>query len=408
MQRFLQLKILIFILTLNGIAAAQKSCKCSIDTIWEIASESKNPELGIPFVDSVKHCEGYIYYFPEKDLCIYKIKRMDDYELYFSGSFFTGDSYRKLDMVLLADTFLVEQYYDKKNGSYGKYLIKVDIPNSNLDSLDVYGTVILDSNYYLIACYADTFGLPIVNYVVANQTDYYFNDGVIGTSGFGNNAFDIDTTSIYRLNNGSRFITRSAGHHPPARSVVYTDSSKNKELYQRLQSYSSQDAKITYKNMMKEISGKKKFNLNKKLLKQLPKELMELNLYKSSLYLYAPNDWGTLGKASITNSTFVDYNMDGPWPKVIKSIEESSPGVYKLDLVGQGFTSQIIIRVLDMKSGLYLIGHSNEEIIIYDRIFCDANKMYSYPSIVNYSPKGKTREFRFDVPDYNLLIDKYK
>jgi hypothetical protein len=389
--------VLVICLGCSGISTAQSGSFCELTDLKKLFrySDIKTDTI-IHIVGKYKKRSGLVYVNRCKKIISYHFN--EDQNTVCSGVYLDHEELTPIDVVLLADTVVYGSFNDTRVATY---YIEV---HEDFTYWYYMGQKFGERFFYCIGSGMEG-KLPegYTMFVKQAQIQYDYPPYVI-----------IDTIAVGYSDMDSMTMQSSPSKIPYFINYdkcnltgVYVDSSSNKVLYSMLRYYNSDGD--TYSSMMNDIPGKKKYKLNKKLLTRIPSEMVELGLYQDKWYLYAPSDWGTLGRASITDSTFVDYNMDGPWPKVIKRITETDPGVYILELIGQGsdYKYDLVVRFLDIKRGIFLLGFKNPDGIVYDRMMCDADKMDQFPCIVNYSPKEKAREFQFDVPDYQRLIFQY-
>lgn len=122
--------------------------------------------------------------------------------------------------------------------------------------------------------------------------------------------------------------------------------------------------------------------------------------HDNQYYTYAPSDWGNCGKRMITDSTFVIWYMDGPYPLPIHDIARTSERSYELKLNDDGLRESraMKLNVYELNNPQYVwmfefdYGNGNKRHELYVPIE-DANKL---DLLVNHSPFDKAMEYEFD------------
>lgn len=128
--------------------------------------------------------------------------------------------------------------------------------------------------------------------------------------------------------------------------------------------------------------------------------------YHGSYYLYAPSDWGNLCRVSINDSTFIQYNMDGPYASLITGCWGRAPKSLDLDLAG-ATTVLDYVRVHNINhiAGTALFEyHSRNGTSRFEFMVSDDRANY-FPVVVNYSHDRKMAEFAFDTLNVKKVFD---
>ena len=129
-----------------------------------------------------------------------------------------------------------------------------------------------------------------------------------------------------------------------------------------------------------------------------------LETYKNNYYLYAPSDWGNNSNLLITDSTIVEYFMDGPYAYVIERFKRINETTFEFDVrSAYSTTNKITIYEIDKKYQVAIVDKQENDMHEYKLL---VNKTFArhFPIIVNYCKNQKMREFQFDTPDYLKLL----
>lgn len=147
---------------------------------------------------------------------------------------------------------------------------------------------------------------------------------------------------------------------------------------------------------------------NQSRLYQLPKSIskkwVSLYLYKNEYYLYAPSDWGNNYKFEVTDTTTIDYYMEGPEPSKIVSIFQLSPAEVVINRKNNWNKNSVKIKVIDPERGIAIItfGSSTKK-NTEKRLMVSVDKVFKFKTIVNYCDTNKVSEWEFDNIDFSKL-----
>jgi hypothetical protein len=138
--------------------------------------------------------------------------------------------------------------------------------------------------------------------------------------------------------------------------------------------------------------------------KSIPKKWVSLYLYKNEYYLYAPSDWGYSYKFEITDTTTIDYGMEGPEPSVIKSIVQLSSSEVVINRKNNWNKPSVKIKVIDPDRGIAVItfGSSTKK-GTEKRLMVSVDKAYKFKAIVNYCDTDKVFEWDFEKVDFSKI-----
>lgn len=141
------------------------------------------------------------------------------------------------------------------------------------------------------------------------------------------------------------------------------------------------------------------------ICEDLPKNWCGIETYQNNYYLYAPSDWGNNSNLFITDSTIVEYFMDGPYAYVIERYKRINETSFEFD-VRSAYSSinKMTIYIIDKKNQLAIVDKQENETHEY-KLLVDKTFARHYPIIVNYCKDQKMLEFQFDMPEYQKLLE---
>jgi hypothetical protein len=181
--------------------------------------------------------------------------------------------------------------------------------------------------------------------------------------------------------------------------ATYIDSDYGSTLKTVIDQYFNQIDSSSYQESLQQFHRKtfKKFPI----IDQFPLRRVELFQYKNEYYTYDPSDFGNLYKFQITDSTTLDYYMDGPG---ISFIQKATIEKHKLDLTLQNYWQgrKMTINMIDTTRGIAIFTFSptmyNSN--IEKKLMVRTDKMHLFKTVVNYCPTDKMDEFEFDKIDF--------
>jgi hypothetical protein len=124
--------------------------------------------------------------------------------------------------------------------------------------------------------------------------------------------------------------------------------------------------------------------------------------------VYYPSDFYNHFKVSISDTAFIEFGGEGPIANRIINYTRIDNKTHSLELTGiDKAKRKLTIHVLDdVQSGLAIFREELTDKNIITYLMVDADKIKSYPIIVNLCETQKQHEFEFDEPDYNKLIHR--
>ncbi|SJZ63011.1 hypothetical protein [Sediminibacterium ginsengisoli] len=136
-----------------------------------------------------------------------------------------------------------------------------------------------------------------------------------------------------------------------------------------------------------------------------PQKWIALYRLKGQYYLYTPSDAGNHFQFEITDSTTIDFTMEGPCPSKLNRISASSSSEIMINRSNYWNQNNVRIRIIDSNKGIAVFqfgpsGFKKKEKYI---LMVDASKARLFPVIVNWSTE-KQPEFDFDEIDFARLL----
>ena len=155
---------------------------------------------------------------------------------------------------------------------------------------------------------------------------------------------------------------------------------------------------------IKENTGKKK--LKKHNMFGLPKNWLPVHYYNGNYYLYAPSDWGNAGRRILSDSVFINWYMDGPYPQLLQSVSKEKASTYTIKYQREKDDLQtLVIHIIDPKINLAVWEYQRDDGKPSSyKLYVAAPSAANFNMIVNHSNYQKQMEFKFQEPDYQKLL----
>ncbi|MBS1918456.1 MAG: hypothetical protein JST87_19485 [Bacteroidetes bacterium] len=215
------------------------------------------------------------------------------------------------------------------------------------------------------------------------------------TSSFGQKVYS-DTAFILRDMSGGIY------------HAIYIDKNVKSEYYSwwtdksfHFHNYDS----LSYAESIKSIFGNSKPVFKREAINSsLPKRWLELNNYKGIFYLYSPSDYGNNSNLIITDTTIIEYFMDGPYAYVVDSCKTINENTFEFAVrSAYRTTTKYTIHMLDWEKQIAVFdNHAQGESRYTLRV--GASKAKLFPMIVNYCHDQKQIEFTFDKINFLGLL----
>lgn len=138
-----------------------------------------------------------------------------------------------------------------------------------------------------------------------------------------------------------------------------------------------------------------------------PKQWIVLQQYKGRFYLYRPSDFYTHFQIGLTDTAWVDYTGEGPIANKILSFAKKNKCTYVFGLTGIYDTMRTItVQIINRQKGIAVFKEDANGLGPHYYLMVDARKRRQFPLIVNYCKTQKQREFNFDEPNFEQLLQK--
>lgn len=182
--------------------------------------------------------------------------------------------------------------------------------------------------------------------------------------------------------------------------AVFIDTSVNFKTKLTNFSFNNYDS-ATYFDQLTRLRPLKKASLN-----DFPKKWIALYRLKGKCYLYKPSDFGYHFRFELTDSTTIDFTMEGPEPSRLNKISIVTPTQAVIDRTNYWEGNGVTIKLVDTAKGIAVFAFSPTK---YDKegyqvLMVDARKAHLFPVVVNYCPTDKQPEFDFDKIDFKSLM----
>ena len=140
------------------------------------------------------------------------------------------------------------------------------------------------------------------------------------------------------------------------------------------------------------------------LPKDFPRKWVLLYKYKDEYYTYVPSEAGENFKFEITDSTTIDYSMEGPQPSKVNNIKVLT--ARKILILRNNYWKgkTVDINIIDKDKGIAIFTFSTKyNKSGYKTLMVSIDKIQNFKTIINYCKTDKVREFEFDKIDFEAL-----
>lgn len=159
----------------------------------------------------------------------------------------------------------------------------------------------------------------------------------------------------------------------------------------------------TYFDQLKSL---RPLSYKKTIPSSFPRKWIALYQRKGKFFLYRPCDWGYHFRFEITDSTTINYTMEGPEPSRLEKIYFPSTTDAIIEGTNYWEGRRVEIKQLDTTKGISVIsfGPTKFRKGVSCVLMVDARKAHLFPVIVNDCPTSKALEMDFDKIDFELLL----
>ena len=191
-----------------------------------------------------------------------------------------------------------------------------------------------------------------------------------------------------------------------ASQSIYFDNNSNSKFYDNIILWEFKqydDESYNYS-----LDYLKESNLN--LIKITPLIIWDkwitLKQYKGKFYAYYPCDFNSYFKQSINDTTFIDWNGEGPVANKIISQYKIDHRTYEYLLAGiYNKERKLIIHIINPDKGIAVFQEFDQDSgTFYYYLMIASNKIKSVPLIVNNCEIKKQLELQFEEPNYSELL----
>jgi hypothetical protein len=187
--------------------------------------------------------------------------------------------------------------------------------------------------------------------------------------------------------------------------AIFVDENKTSKFYKQISDFTFYNYDKDNFNSSLKYLKEKHISLSRKVITQVPKKWIPLYQYKNKLYLYYPCDFYFHFIYNITDTAFIDYTGEGPVANKIIDFKIINDTTFQFQLTAvTNPTRSLIIHVIDRNRGVAVFEEKTQENGKHFYLMVSADKIKSFPVIVNYCPSQKQDEFQFDKPNYYKLL----
>ena len=187
--------------------------------------------------------------------------------------------------------------------------------------------------------------------------------------------------------------------------TIYIDKSKTSEPFRFLMDFSfSQSDSTTYMNAWEDLVKTKKVVFRATNTYDIPRQWLPVFKYKNRFYLYVPSDRGVTNRCAITDSSFVQWDMEGPYPEPLTRVRKLSRDLYKIE-TGPGrdvLKKEIRLFTVDINTKLTVFEFSDAGGKFF-QLYVPAENAGQF-DLITHDSNEKQSEFEFDKIDFDALI----
>lgn len=195
---------------------------------------------------------------------------------------------------------------------------------------------------------------------------------------------------------------------------IYVEPDRNSGYYNWVRNFDfDKYERDSYKESLHRLKNKSNNPLKRiQISPGLPTKWSSLYVYKNKYYVYSPSESGFNYRLKFSDTTTIEFTMEGAWASLLTSVNKISKDTYKVTRKSLYDPNLIIIHIIDASKGIAVFENlfrdpKNRKEPVYT-LMVSAEHVKDFPLIVNYCETSKTREFKFDKPDFKKLLSNPK
>jgi hypothetical protein len=184
---------------------------------------------------------------------------------------------------------------------------------------------------------------------------------------------------------------------------VYVDKDRDSPYFEVLKNLDYTKADKDYVRSMKALQKYKKVAGRKVDLATLPRNWVQLHLYKGKYYVYSPSNRTQL-RVSLNDSTLITKGMERR-VDLLNDAQQTSKFVYEIAATDyKGQSDSFRIHLINKSRGIAVFEDLFEK--GSHILMVTIERADRFPLVTNYTPNHMEPEFVFDVPDFGGLIGR--
>jgi hypothetical protein len=187
---------------------------------------------------------------------------------------------------------------------------------------------------------------------------------------------------------------------------IYFDSNRNSKFYDRINYWKFDHFDtVSYKYSIDYFKENNLILTETTPIIPLTKWVI-LKQYKGEYYVYHPCDFYSHYKASINDTTYIDWTGEGPVASKIIKQRKINSNTFKFKLTGINNKDRVLkIHIIDSNKGIAVFEEKNKGDVKRHYLMIAADKIRTVPLIVNNCETCKQAELRFDSdPQFEIPI----
>lgn len=190
--------------------------------------------------------------------------------------------------------------------------------------------------------------------------------------------------------------------------AIFIDTNKNSSFYADLKTNKfSPFNSLFYLEGIQQLKDNK-IKITKHKISNFNLNWHPLYLYKGGYYVYIPSDGMYNNWLSISDSIFLYYAGGEMVSNAINDFKKIKNNEFQFDLTEiSGNRRKVKVYIIDQNLGIAVFEFIEGDGKVKYELRVASNKIRNFPIIVNYCLEEKQNEYKFDEPNFNIILSSY-
>jgi hypothetical protein len=190
---------------------------------------------------------------------------------------------------------------------------------------------------------------------------------------------------------------------------IFFETNTNSKFYDALTSFKFSDAdKESYSNSITYLKKKYKKLTTQKTVLPFTNWIM-IKQYKGQYCAYHPCDGLGFYRATINDTTFIDWETEGCEANKIISQKKITKNIFELNTEGYAYKKRTItFTIINQKKGIAVVETDAKDSLKDYYLMIRADKIKTVPFIINNCQYKKQQELKFDEINFKVLLNRVK